>query len=108
MSRAYLDALAEAEKKAEEISALRHAGRHKEDIVKGWRHLVTTHGIDEANAALLRSLKGARALTRFEARRAPPQRLGPDWEALCAQVPRWEKLARDADEQTPAGDGGNT
>ena len=29
-----------------------------------------------------------------------------DWEALSSQVPRWGKLARDADEQTPAGDGG--
>ena len=29
-----------------------------------------------------------------------------DWEAIASQIPRWEKLARDADEQTPAGDGG--
>jgi len=29
-----------------------------------------------------------------------------DWEALAYNVTRWEKLARDADEQTPAGDGG--
>jgi hypothetical protein len=29
-----------------------------------------------------------------------------EWSSLCAQVKQWEKLARDQDEQTPAGDGG--
>lgn len=29
-----------------------------------------------------------------------------EWSALCGQVKRWEKLARDQDEQTPPGDGG--
>ncbi len=29
-----------------------------------------------------------------------------DWADLCQQVPRWQKLKKDADEQTPPGDGG--
>jgi len=29
-----------------------------------------------------------------------------EWSALCAQVKHWQKLARDQDEQTPPGDGG--